>query len=398
MPHGAGGHVGGHHHHGGGFNHHRHHSHWRHHHTVHTGYAYGRGVYYRRRPATVCSVFGCSIVGVFITLAVIFSIRFTYVGEASGMVETYAPNDTRLLSYSDVFCDSLYIQTDQATDEDMSAHLLILDEQPTLTDHDSFAVSELLEVPTSDSYSEYVSFYLYSGSSIHTAACLPDGATYYPTFYLIRGTDNFNSWTYDLSPVHTIAHFDVNTNCADGNNTFPYAVTTQGEYFLVYYNEHYLSDSVNVQFTYDFFRTKYSVNDSFPIRSCSISLSSYVSCQLALDFDSGHSALLVVDQSNFDDWTQNINISISCGARIWIYAVISAAVLVGACALLTTIIVTCVCIYKRRQKRYAPLADTTATAEAAELPKEDAVNPPPYNPTYGQANYGSTAPPPYAPK
>ena len=67
-----------------------------------------------------------------------------------------------------------------------------------------------------------------------------------------------------------------------------------------------------------------------------------------------------------------------CGARIWIYAVSD---LIGACAILTAVIVTCMCIFKRHQQHYTPLADTgTVGAEAVEVPKDDTINP-----TYGQA-------------
>ena len=194
-----------------------------------------------------------------ILIVVICSVSIRYSGGQNGSENDYAPGDTRIVSYNPVFCQSLTLKDTSST----SAKLYLLKEKPALTGHDNFTIAHRYTIDIE--YEHHLYYYLYPGSNVSGTMCLIPGPTI--KFYLIKGTKNFDRWRDNRRSSNALQHFDINTPCGS-NRTFAYSVTSEDQYYFVFYNPSYTASSV-VGATLVFNRALYQItNHNDIVDSC----------------------------------------------------------------------------------------------------------------------------------
>lgn len=105
-----------------------------------------------------------------------------------------------------------------------------------------------------------------------------------------------------------------------------------------------------------FHQTQYELGNSSSVQSCSVNSSSVgSSCSVGVPL-SGHTAYLAVQPlpETVIDWVDRIHVDTICGARIWMYVVISMCVMIGVVGISGTLIFLCVCVHEKRKKHKAP--------------------------------------------
>ena len=142
---------------------------------------------------------GGLVFAVIIVVAVSMSIHYT--GGQNSTDSVYAPGDTRIVSHSSIFCQSLTLWDTLST----AATLYLLSEKPQLSGHDSFTVPKSYSLAPRDENHLY--YYFYPGSQFSVSTCLSSGAR--ASFYLIKGTHNFYRWSDDGSSYYALHHFPV---------------------------------------------------------------------------------------------------------------------------------------------------------------------------------------------
>ena len=336
-----------------------------------------------------------------IVVAINFSARKDYTDDDS---LKYAPTDTRFVSYSNTFCNGLDLSSDEYDiAAGYTAKLFMLSSSPELTGHESFSFSKTISKGFDEFY--YIYFYMYPGSKLTVSACLDDftGST---TFYLIKGNKNFKRWKDYPYTTKNMGQFDV-VLCGNSgaNKNYSYSIHSEDHYYMIF--DFIYSTTVHMQMT--FYRTRYEItNNGSIVDACSISTNQLLPrCFVTVPL-SGEIAFLVVepiDYQNFD-WSDGVQLDVSCQPRVWVYVVISLACLIGGIALMVAIgICVCVCVWKSKKKKHVTLSTETnnmITSSAPDLDSSPLISdpvPPPINPAFEPASYGSNfeVPPMYKP-
>ena len=361
-----------------------------------TIFIYNRTPRYRRR-SLGWGFFWLSIFGVAVTLAVVFSLRYGIADDNSSSND-FAPNETRAISYSSVFCESISI-TAYLTGFDplTTATFNVLSQLPTLSDHDSFTFSENPQFIGVE-YHNW-NFYLYPGSILSVSACKQNSLSTF-TYYLIKGKNHFNSWTDHPKSSLAIHTYPISTVCSSGTKQhFPlYDVSTEGEYYMVFYLSSYSGGVDALQIDFEVNRTKYAPEPDTVLSNCSLSdISQLCTLGVPLDYSIGLLTLTTTEAIEPIDWSSSISVDVDCNARVWVYILISLGCVI-VIVLIVVFVVACCCFYLRRKKStYTSLSGgNQATPVVTETPAPTTTTyvtgnegPPPYNPSYG-----STAPPP----
>ena len=367
--------------------------------------------YYRRRPLTWV------FFSVFLTITVIIvtsvTVRYTSSGgDSVDSTKLYSPTDTRIVPVNNALCQSLKMNVGAEGDSGYLATLYVLNAPPKLTGRETFTFNVQPSFSSSSDY-QYYYFYLHPGSNFTVSACVTQ-ASYPAKFYLFKGQQNFNRWQDDEYYTGYKDSFNVVSVCSLENKTKSYSIGNNDDYYyLVYESVYYTVNGLNVTAT--FHRTRYEVDNSSVVDSCSEFSGSYgAACSLGVAL-SGHSGYLAITprEDTIVDWTDGIDVDISCGARIWMYFIISLCALVGAVGIIATAIVVCVCVHKKRKQKNSTTTSTNdtvataATTDAAPLisnPPPYSSPPPPTNPNYHpvpggayESNVDMVAPPPYKP-
>ena len=323
-----------------------------------------------------------------ILIVVICSLSIRYSGGQKGSENDYAPGDTRIVSYNPTFCQGLTLKDTSPT----GATLYLLKKKPALTGHDTFTIARHYTIESEYEHDLY--YYLYPGSNISGTMCLISSTTI--KFYLIKGTKSFDHWRDDGHSSHALQHFDITALCSSSSNrTFAYSVTSEDQYYLVFYNPSYTTSSV-VSATLTFNRALYQINNRTDIvDSCEAGGGSPSTCTLGIPLQSSYTALIIVDSSTVDD--ENISIDTSCGSRVWMYVVITVVPVLFVVLCIVGTVVTCVLVKRHRQKKYEPLNNPpTATAHVGTVDEVTEPPPPPFNPDYGTSTLSSEPPPAYS--
>ena len=338
-----------------------------------------------------------------IVLSVSLSIRYNDYDTDSDTA--FAPGDTRILSYSSVFCDGLTMSGDD------SATLYLLRSTPPLSGPSRNFSATFETYNPADSY-KYLYYYLHPGSKMEMTYCL-SGTTGSLTFALIKGKSNFHSWEDDGDGSHTLTRFTVNNDCSSGPpQSFSYVFTSGDTYYFVFDNLQL--SPVNLDATLALNRTEYLPNEVSIYDSCSIFYND--ECSVSVPYQSGYVALLEVNSEDTVGFDSNLHYAWSCNPRVWIYVLIVLLPLLFV--FITTLVVLTICIInvRKQSQKYATLptvaTETTAdpvdaavtttmivTTPIAPLPVNPAYTPPP---TYGSteattatAAAASKPPPPY---
>jgi len=344
---------------------------------VDTTFAFSR---YRRYHGWGWGIGGL-VFAVIIVVAVSMSIRYT--GGQNSTDSDYAPGDTRIVSHSSIFCQSLTLRDTSST----AATLYLLREKPQLTGRDSFTVPESYSIDPGNENHLY--YYLYPGSQFSVSTCLSSGTL--ASFYLIKGTHNFNKWSDDASSYYALHHFDITSLCSQGRKNYTFSFSSEDQYYFVLYNPNpFYYATVGIEATFTFDRVLYQPVNSTIVDSCQAGGQGPLSCTRDVPYQSNYTALIVVDSPPTTTPEENISIDTSCGARVWIYVVITVVPVLFVALCIIGIVVACVLVKKRRKKVYEPLnTPPKATANLGSGNEVPAYAPPPFNP-----GYGTTEPPP----
>lgn len=338
-----------------------------------------------------------------LTVAIIVSVsvtvRYTSPSYTDDDGLQYAPTDTRIIPFTGSLCQNLKLSIESVDSTRILGYdldLYMLNSRPQLTGKQSFSVTEIPPFRTNDYV--YYYYYLYPGSNFTVSACILESQPY--NFYLFKGNKNFKKWRADASSP-SWDRFKITQMCKNKNASKSYRVTDEDYYYLVFETDSPFLDNLNV--TMSFFRTYYELKDNSSIvGSCTVTSESWLdhslpsSCSVGAPLSGGTAFLEVLPLGDYPvDWKDGISLDTSCGPRIWMYAIISIAALIGCVgiiAVVATIIVVCV----RRRRKDSPGVLTVPGVDASSAPL---LNEPPQpdfqqNDTYG-SNYES--PPIYKP-
>lgn len=324
-----------------------------------------------------------SVVGVSVTLAIIFSIRYGLPNSNSSANE-YAPNETRIISYSPIFCSELNVLVDTSFPDITSTTMFsVLSEKPMLTDHDMFQFNERPEFDTKENDYHYWVYYLPQGSKFGFSACKENSLSHMK-FYLIKGENKFNSWVDHPRSNKAIYSNSIPQVCGSGSNaSYTFPVTDDDTYYMVFYLEPGSSSS-RLDVAIDVYRTKYVPVPGSNLDNCTAT----ASCALTLPLETTYGLLTL--ETNVDGyWSETSSIDVYCVARVWVYVVLSLVITAFFVVIMVVIVGCCFYFVRRNRKKYAPLA-TPPQAIAVDAPApntaafiNDKGPPPPYNPSYG---------------
>ena len=309
-----------------------------------------------------------------VIIVVVVTVSVRYSGNEKG-TNDYAPRDTRIVSHSSTFCQSITLRDTSST----AATLYLLREKPELTGHDNFTfeVQYLIE----QGVENHLYYYLYPGSQFSVSTCLTSGSL--ASFYLIKGTGNFNKWIDAGSSRYALHYFYINSACGQSKRNYSSSFSSEDQYYFVFYNPSYTS--LTVQATFTFNRVLYQLVNSTIADSCQAGGSGPSSCTLDIPYQSSYTALIVVDSTSTTNPDDNISIDTSCEARVWAYAV-ALVLFIALC--IVGIVVACVLVKRHRKNVYEPL-DKPSTTTANLASGNEVSAPPPFNP-----GYGTSEPPP----
>ena len=284
-----------------------------------------------------------------------------------------------------MLCQSVQAEYDPGLSSPNSkAMFYVLSETPPLNDHDELTLTERELFSAYGAY-HYWNYYLYPGSNFHASVCKDDSVNM--KFYLIKGQKNFEKWTDNPSSQYALHTESVGSRCPNRDSNYTYNVKTEGDYYLVYYLHDYATTYLSVDL--DFYRTKYTLDPSKVISNCTLDLGLfYSSCTLDVSMSSNVGVVFLEPFSNTAD---SVSLSFYCGARIWLYSVISVTTVAVIVLIIVSVITVCCCYLHHKKKKYTPLVGNNQPAPVTTGPAPSTATyvtgtqppPPPYNPGYG---------------
>ena len=209
------------------------------------------------------------------------------------------------------------------------------------------------------------------------STCLSSGTL--DSFYLIKGTHNFNKWSDDGSSYYALHHFDITSLCSQGKKNYTFSFSSEDQYYFVLYNPNpYYYATVGIEATFTFDRVLYQPVNSTIVDSCQAGGQGPLSCTQLW--------LWLTQPPQPQRKTYQL---IPPGSPVLIYVVITVVPILFVALCIIGIVVACVLVKKHRKKVYEPL-NTSPTA-TANLGSGNEVSDyaPPFNP-----GYGTTEPPP----
>ena len=333
----------------------------------------------------------CVLATVIIGLSVSLSVRYNDNGDNDNL---FAPGDTRILSYSSSFCEGLTLTGDK------NATLYLLDGTPPLSGPTNKLVVQAPSVIHSDTY-EYLLYYLHFDSTVTMTYCIESGNSL--SFFLIKGSGNFNSWVDDGNSIHSIKHITINNICSSSSPaSYSYTVSAGDSYYFAFDNV--LFSDVSLRATLNFDRTEYLPEEAGVHNSCGVLGSS---CTLHVPYDSDYVAMIKIGASDAEP-DENIAFNWSCNARVWLYVIIVVVPILFT--VVANLMLCAMCIYcaRKHSKTYSTLPTATGTDESpatvttATTATNTASAPPPstnpdYPPSYGSTHFTEPEvnPPPY---
>eukprot|EP00731_Ephydatia_muelleri_P028660 Em0020g304a len=346
MPHGGGGHGGGGHSGGGG-----HHSGGGHHggHHHHSSYSYGNRSGHDPNDssggggASSSACCCCCVIAAAIVLLVV-PVTVTYKKNSTIISSTFSPSDTRILSVNSELCQGAKLNSLSSLTTGVTASLYLLQTKPRLA-KDNFTLTYTKpNLVLTDSY-EYLSFHLYPGTTYSLRACLGSGSSGV-TYLVIKGTSTFNQWvdsgSSNLAYSNSGLYLSAQTSqCGVTNSSATLTFNSEDDYYFIFDN--IFTAAASVTYTVAFDRYEYVPSSGVIVDNCSTTLSA-TSCSLSFAYSSGYTVLVQTSSSPISDLGANVDISVTCDARAWVYAVIEVSMFITV-TLCGTAAVCGMCIY-----------------------------------------------------
>lgn len=262
----------------------------------------------------------------------------------------YSPGDSRLLSCSSFFSESINIEIDSMM---TSAFLTLVNSRPLLTDSNSFNISN--QSSLSPRNFRFWQYHLYPNSNITIQVCTFRESFNVPEInvYVVKGNSNANNWGRSPSSAHAELFRSVRERCPEDTN-FTYNVQEEDEYYVFVYNP-LSSFSSSYSATIQFERFEYAIpaNNDTVLPNSYCSAASGGQCTVDIPYGTGSQLALVVTSIPENvDWGENVDINISCNRRGWAYAlVIVLPLFVIIVVVLVIVICACFYCYKHKNKQ-----------------------------------------------
>ena len=229
----------------------------------------------------------------------------------------YSPGDSRLMSFSSFFCDSVRFSVES---EATGAAFFLVDSAPPLTDQNNFTINTNSTLEQNEYH--FWQYHLYPNSRVSIDVCA-DCSRVFVDVYVIKGNTNFNKWGDGPGEDHARLFQQVSTMCPM-KIPLPYIVDEEDEYYFVVHNSfdriaiyYDLTLTVN-RFEY---QSPLTEINSTAIDHCTIS--SGGNCAVDIPYGTGSQlALVVTDIPENVDWGENVDVKTSCSRRHWAYAVV----------------------------------------------------------------------------
>ena len=288
---------------GGGFSSGGYHSHSYHSHRYY-GSSSG-GTKCSRREAVIWS--GAIVLVTLVIIMISLMVRYTQnVNESD---ETYySPGDTRLIELNTLFCRKITL-SESSTFTNADLFLLTKEEIPSITDQNNFTISQGFALQSQEF--QFWQYHLYRNSNVSISACIIEGSGV--TLYVIKGNNNYNSWTSDGSSSYSEQNIFISQLCTGitrGGTTIN--INEEDEWYFVFANTGTGLDQVSVSLNFE--RFQYTT-DSLTGVDQTCSTASDGDCSLDVKFRSERKYALIVTSipnQGTIDWGENVDVEWDC--------------------------------------------------------------------------------------
>ena len=252
-----------------------------------------------------------------IGLSVGLGVRARNTPKSDIATDFYSPGDSRLISLSSFFCDSVRFSVES---EATGAAFFLVDSAPPLTDQNNFTINS--DSTLDQNGYHFWQYHLYPNSRASIDVCT-DCSRVFLDIYVIKGNTNFNKWGDGPGEDHARLFQQVSTLCPM-KIPLPYIVDEEDEYYFIVHNSFdRIALYYNMTLTIDRFEYQsppIEVNSTV-VDHCIISSSG--NCAVDIPYGTGSQlALVVTDIPENVDWGENVDVKTSCSRRHWAYAVV----------------------------------------------------------------------------
>ena len=219
-----------------------------------------------------------------------------------------SPGDTRLVSFSSLFCESITLSSSSTSTE---ATIYLVKETPPLELSNSFTVEESFHLPGREF--GYLNYFLHPNSSFSMFAC-GTSFTSNNQFHVIKGKSGFIDWM-QLPRWNSISTIFYRLGFGCGTLTSsPYRTTDANEYYFAFFNPGNQPLEINARMS--LYRYQYSLSNlTADLPNCTATDSG--DCTVSVPLNSYSSAIIVTDVPQSVDWKEKIDISWTCNIRPW---------------------------------------------------------------------------------
>ena len=231
----------------------------------------------------------------------------------------YSPGDSRLIHLSSFFCERVHFSIkSKAT----GAAFFLVDSAPPLTDRNNFTINSNDTLSMNDSFYHFWQYHLHPNSSMTMNVCT-DCSRVILDIYVIKGNENINRWGDDPGRNYTEVSQNVSDVCPIKSSLMYTAVEEDEYYFIIHNTFDRLVLYYDVTLQVERFEYESPPTDVNSTAQDYCAISSGGNCALEIPYSTGSQRVLVVTTIPENvDWSENIDIQISCSRRHWAYAVV----------------------------------------------------------------------------
>ena len=285
----------------------------------------------------------------------------TYFITSSPLPFVLSPGDTRIVSESrsSAVCQGATLSGGKLAA--VNSSMYFLSNTPTLSANNSFVISSQGIVGANGGY-KYISYYLHTGAEYSLTACVNTSTSI--QYYLIKGS---KVWKKSQSSTSAYGNVFSLSPCSTANTTTNLTFSSEDDYYFIFHNE-YLSPAP-VLYTFSFYQPEYSPQSGDIISNCTTL--SFSSCFLAIPYNSDYKILLVTSPPTDGDWSANVDLTVSCAARAWVYVLIE----IGAIIIVAILVLSLLACYFSNQVKvmFSGRIDTSAQNRSSS-DQRDAIN------------------------
>ncbi len=276
--------------------------------------------------------------------------RFTAGNSYSNHGQGYGPTDTRLISFSKYFCQSLSLEATYSGTNEYNISFYMLSTNPGLFAQENISIPEKIIVAK---VAHHFLFYMHSGSEVTVSAYFIDSAWILTRFYLVKGINAYDGVYARRSFRSTVAEFVISNDCRNGSESLSHLIQESDFYYLIFRSDPIGLTMIHINVSMFIHLTQYSPYNNTITSSCSLSTSSNTSttcslpvslytdryalltvqpvstsncgstCSLSVHLSSNNYALLTVQPISPDvDWLDEISLETHCVPRLWVYIVL----------------------------------------------------------------------------